>query len=59
MTTDDFSTSNIKKVNVGWTPGKPFVNLLKDATFQLVPSRSAQAGAIEVIKNTDTIHGLE
>ena len=59
VTTDDFSTSNIKKVNVGWTPGKPFVNLLKDATFQLVPSRSAQADAIEVIKNTDTIHGLE
>ena len=59
VTTDDFSMSNIKKVNVGWTPGKPFVNLLKDATFQLVPSRSAQADAIEVIKNTDTIHGLE
>ena len=59
VTTDDFSTANIKEVNVRWTPGKDFQNLREEATFQLVPSRSAQGDAIEVIRNTDTIHGLE
>ena len=59
VTTDDFSAANIKAVNVRWTPGKDFANLRDDATFQLVPSRAAQGDAIEVVKNTDTIHGLE
>ena len=59
VTTDDFSAANIKAVNVRWTPGKDFENLRDDATFQLVPSRAAQGDAIEVVKNTDTIHGLE
>ena len=59
VTTDDFSTDNIKAVNVRWTPGKRFKNLRQDATFQLVPGRKAQDDAIEVIKNTDTIQGLE
>ena len=59
VTTDDFSAANIKEVNVCWTPGKDFKDLRQDATFQLVPSRAAQGDAIEVVKNTDTIHGLE
>ena len=59
VTTDDFSAENIKAVNVRWTPGKRFKNLRQDATFQLVPNRKAQDDAIEVIKNTDTIQGLE
>ncbi|MBQ6191524.1 MAG: DNA-binding protein [Bacteroidaceae bacterium] len=59
VTTDDFSVANIDDVVVGWTPGKNFTNLRTEATFQLVPSRSAQGDAIEVIRNTDTIHGLE
>ena len=59
VTTDDFTAYNIKKVNVGWTPGKPFENLLHDAKFQLVPKRSQQEDAIKVIKNTDTIQGLD
>ena len=59
VTTDDFSAENIKAVNVCWTPGKRFKNLRDDATFQLVPNRKAQDDAIEVIKNTDTIQGLE
>ena len=58
-TTDEFTAANIKEVNVRWTPGKSFANLRDDATFQLVPSRAAQADAIEVIKNEDTIQGLE
>ena len=56
---DEFTANNIKEVNVSWTPGKPFVNLRSEALFQLVPTRAAQADAIEVIKNEDTIHGLE
>ena len=59
VTTDDFTSDNIKAVNVCWRPGKLFQNLRDDATFKLVPKRSQQQDAIEVIKNTDTIHGLE
>ena len=58
-TTDEFSANNIKEVNVRWTPGKRFQNLRQDAEFKLVPSRLAQADAIEVIKNEDTIQGME
>ena len=58
-TTDDFNANNIEAVNVNWLPGKPFKNLRDEATFQLVPSRKAQGDAIEVIRNEDTIQGLE
>ena len=58
-TTDDFNASYIEAVNVSWEPGKPFQNLRSEASFQLVPSRVAQADAIEVIRNEDTIQGLE
>ena len=58
-TTNEFSTQNIKKVNVRYCPGEKVKNLRDDATFQLVPNRTAQADAIEVIKNEDTIQGLE
>ncbi len=59
VTTEDFTSANIKNVNVCWTPGEDFKDLKKDAEFQLVPSRKLAADAIEVIKNTDTIQGLE
>ena len=58
-TTDEFDSSKIKAVNVRWTPGKKFQNLRDEAEFQLVASRKAQGDAIEVIKNEDTIQGLE
>lgn len=58
-TTEDFNTSYIDRVNVRWTPSCNFKNLRQEATFQLVPSREAQAEAIEVIRNEDTIQGLE
>ena len=58
-TTEDFNTSYIDRVNVRWTPSLNFKNLRQEATFQLVPSREAQAEAIEVIRNEDTIQGLE
>jgi len=57
--TEDFNASCIKEVNVRWTPGKKFQNLRAEAEFNLVPSRSAQADAIDVIKNEETIQGLE
>ena len=59
VTTEDFTAQNIKEVNVRWTPGEEFKNLRNDAEFQLVPKRSQQEDAVKVIKNTDTIHGLE
>ena len=58
-TADAFTAANIKEVNVSWTPGKEFQDLRSYATFQLVPTRAAQNSAIEVIKNQDTIQGLE
>ena len=58
-TVDEFTLNNIKEVNVRWSPGKKFKNLRDVAQFQLVPKRTAQADAIEVIKNEDTIQGME
>lgn len=59
VTTEDFSAANIKEVNVCWLPGKEFKNLRQDAEFQLVPSRAAQTDDIKIVKNTETIQGLE
>ena len=59
VTTEEFTTDNILAVNVRWTPGKQFKNLRQEATFQLMPNRAAQADAIEVIRNEETIQGLE
>ena len=61
VTTEDFTVDNIKKVNVTWRKtsflnGK---NLRQEAQFKLVPSRKAQEDAIEVIRNSETIQGLE
>ena len=58
-TTDEFTAANIKEVNVRWTPGKRFENLRDAAEFKLVPRRIQQAEAVEVIKNEETIQGLE
>ena len=58
-TTEEFNTSYIENVNVRWTPGKDFKNLRSEADFQLVPNRKAQSEAIETVKNTDTIQGIE
>lgn len=57
--TEDFSASNIQAVNIRWTPGKSFRNLRQDAAFQLVPSRKAVREDIQVIRNEETIQGLE
>jgi len=58
-TTDEFNAQKIKAVNVRWAPGPEFKDLRADAEFNLVPSRKAQSEAIEVIRNEETIQGLE
>ncbi len=49
-TADKFSAQNITGVNVNWECGSEFKNLLADAEFNLVASRSAQAAVIKAIK---------
>jgi len=52
--TDDYITA----VNVVWDCGKEFKNLRKDAEFNLVASRSAQAAMLKAIKNGSTVVDL-
>ncbi len=56
---EDFDTDNILEVNVRWVPGENFKNLRDEATFRLMPTRLAQAEANKVIKNQETIQGIE
>ena len=49
-----FTAENIKKVRVNWSPGAMFKNLRKEATFNLVPSREAQAEAVAEAKLQET-----
>ena len=49
-TADKFTAQNITQVKVQWEPGKEFKNLLDDAEFNLVASRSAQAAVLKAIK---------
>jgi predicted histone-like DNA-binding protein len=49
-TADKFTAQNINQVKVQWEPGKEFKNLLDDAEFNLVASRSAQAAVLKAIK---------
>ena len=47
---DKFTAQNITGVNVIWDCGSEFKNLVQDAEFNLVASRSAQAALIKAIK---------
>ena len=51
---DKFTAQNINQVKVQWEPGKEFKNLLDDAEFNLVASRSAQAAVLKAIKEGKT-----
>ena len=51
---DKFSAQNITDVKVQWEPGAEFKNLIADAEFNLVASRSAQAAVIKAIKEGKT-----
>lgn len=55
---DKFSAQNITGVNVNWECGSEFKNLLTDAEFNLVASRSAQAAVIKAIKAGETVVDL-
>ena len=48
---DKFTAQNINQVKVQWEPGKEFKNLLDDAEFNLVASRSAQAAVLKAIRD--------
>ena len=50
-TADKFTAQNITNVKVQWDPGQQFKNLLDDAEFNLVASRSAQAAVLKAIKD--------
>ena len=49
-----FTTQNITGVNVVWDCGQEFKNLIADAEFNLVASRSAQAAVLKAIKAGET-----
>ena len=51
---DKFTAQNITQVKVQWEPGKEFKNLLDDAEFNLVASRSAQAAVLKAIREGKT-----
>lgn len=45
---------HIEQLNVNWTPGDQFRNLLEDAVFNLVPSRRAARILLKSIKAGET-----
>ncbi len=53
-TAEKFSAQNIQRVTVCWEPGSEFRNLLADAEFNLVATRSAQAAVLKAIKEGKT-----
>ena len=55
---DKFSAQNITAVNVVWDCGSEFKNLLNDAEFNLVASRSAQAAVLKALKAGETVVDL-
>ena len=57
-TAEKFSAQNITGVNVNWDCGPEFKNLLDDAEFNLVASRSAQAAVLKAIKNGENVVDL-
>ena len=57
-TADKFSAQHITAVNVVWDCGPEFKNLLADAEFNLVASRSAQAALLKAIKSGSSVVNL-
>ena len=56
---DRFSAQNITGVNVVWDCGQEFRNLIHDAEFNLVASRSAQAAVLKAIKEGSSVVDLQ
>ena len=57
-TAEKFSAANITGMNVVWDCGQEFKNLLADAEFNLVASRSAQAALLKAIKSGSSVVDL-
>ena len=55
---DKFTSQNITAVNVVWDCGPEFKNLIADAEFNLVASRSAQAALLKAIKSGSSVVDL-
>lgn len=58
-TLEDFTAKNIKAVNIVFTPGDDFENLIDRAKFNLVASRVAQAATLKAEKTGGTVVDLE
>ena len=56
---EEFSSDNIKAVNIIFTPGVDFENLLSKAEFETVASRSAQAATLKAEKTGKSTVDLE
>lgn len=54
---EKFTAQNITEVKVLWEPGAEFKNLLADAEFNLVPSRTQQAALLKAIKEGKEVEG--
>lgn len=51
MLATEFTAQNIERVKTVWSPGISFSNLTKDASFQYVTSRAAQAESKKALKD--------
>ena len=56
---DKFTAKNIKAMNILFTPGEDFENLVSRAEFNLVASRIAQAAILKAEKKGDSTIDLE
>lgn len=56
---ENFTATNIKTVNIVFTPGPDFENLREKVTFNLVSSRRAQAAVLKAEKSGDAVVNLE
>ena len=56
---EKFTSANIKAVNIIFTPGPDFENLISKAEFNPVPSRIAQAATLKTEKSGGTTVDLE
>ena len=58
-TMEDFTATNIKAVNIVFTPGEDFENLIGKAHFNAVSSRSAQSATLKAEKTGANTVNLE
>ncbi len=55
---EKFSAQNITAAKVVWDAGSEFKNLMKDAEFNLVASRQAQAAVLKAVRAGETVVDL-